>query len=153
MTDYFSATVAYYFDSMYAKSKELSYKMIDKYPNDIFGYLWKFNSIRAVDTVKRDSAAAAAFELFTFSQKDSVKYKQNYINASMFMVDYYINYAKDAPKALEFINRVVAMEPANENNKKLQEQIKNAADKQGKPRGANDSRSGSGSTGTGRSQR
>jgi tetratricopeptide (TPR) repeat protein len=153
LTDYFTATVAYYFDSAYGKSRDLSLKMIDKYPNEIYGHLWKFNNDRVVDTVKKDSAAASALGLFAFSQKDSVKYKQYYINASMFLVDYYVNFAKDAPKALEFINRVVAMDPS-ENNQKLQEQIKKAASRQGgNPRGANDSRTGASATGGSRTQR
>ena len=55
-----------------------------------------------------------------------------------------LNYGKDAAKALEYINKVVVMEPANENYKKIKEQIEKSV-KSG-PRSSNESRSSSSGT-------
>jgi tetratricopeptide (TPR) repeat protein len=147
LTDYFNATLAYYFDSSYEKSRELSLKLIEKFPAEIYGYQWAFNSSRAVDTVKKDSVAVPdATKLFEFTQKDSIKYKSLYITSSIFLVDYYVNFAKDAVKALEYIKRAVAMDPTNENYKKIMEQIEKSV-KPSNPRGSNESKSSSSGTG------
>jgi hypothetical protein len=147
--------VAYYFDTSYGKSRDLALKMQEKFPNEIYGYQWAYNNARAVDTLKKDSIAVPdAKKFFDFILKDSVKYKTVYLNVALFFVDYYYNYAKDVPKALEYINRAVAMDPANENNKKLQEQIQHAAErKPGNPRSANESKTGASATGATKSQR
>ncbi len=144
LTDYFNAMLANYFDSSYGRSRELALKMIEKFPDEIYGYQWAYNNARAVDTLKKDSIAVPdALKLFGFTQRDSVKYKSLYINTALFLVDYYINYAKDAPKALEYINKVVAMDPANENYKNIQKQIEQSA-KQSNPKGSNESKTGTG---------
>jgi len=144
LTDYFDATLAYYFDSAYGKSRELALKIEEKYPTEVYGWQWAFNNARAVDTVKKDSVAVPdALKLFEFVQKDSVKYKSLYTSTAIFLVDYYINYAKDATKALEFIKRAVAMDPANETYKKIQEQIEKSMKRTGNTNAATrDSKSG-----------
>src|SRR5262249_25609913 len=40
LTDYFNATFAYYFDSSYGQARDLALKMVEKYPNEIYGYQW-----------------------------------------------------------------------------------------------------------------
>ena len=132
LTNYFNATLAYYFDSAYGKSRDLALKMQEKFPTEQYGYQWAFNNARAVDTVKKDSIAVPdALKLFAFAQTDSVKYKSLYITTALFLVDYYINFAKDAPKALEFIKRAVAIDPMNESYKKIQEQIEKSMKRTG----------------------
>lgn len=142
LTDLFNATLSYYFAANYGQSRQVAQTMIEKYPNEQYGYEWSFNNSRAVDTVKKDSIGVPdALALISFSQKDSVKYKKLYVNGSLFLVDYYANYAKDAAKALEYINKVVVMEPTNENYRNVQKQLEQSA-RQANPRGANQSKSG-----------
>lgn len=133
LSDMFNATLAYYFNTQYPQGRDIALKMEEKFPQEVFGYQWAFNHSRAMaDTVNLaawDSIAAPdAIKLFEFSQKDSVKFKSQFLNASLFLVDYYVNYAKnkDAVKALSYLDRAIGMDPANENYKRIREQLQKA---------------------------
>lgn len=135
LTDLFYANVAYYFAGQNEKGREIALVMEQKYPDEVFGYEWAFNNSRAmIDTVSntvRDSLAAPdALKLLDFSQKDTVKYQKQLLSASLFLVDYYVNYAKDAVKALVYINKAINMDPANENYKNIRDQIEKVVKQQ-----------------------
>jgi predicted Zn-dependent protease len=124
LTDLFGATLAYYFATKYGPARDVALQMKEKYATEPHGYEWAFNSSRAVDTVKKDSIAVPdALALFEFSQKDSVKFKKQYLNAAGFLVNYYANDAKDPATALQYIDRMLAVDPANENLKPIREQL------------------------------
>lgn len=128
LTDLFNATLAYYFNTQYSEGRAIALTMEEKFPEEVFGYQWAFNHSRAMaDTINLaawDTAAAPdAIKLFEFSQKDSVKFKSQYLSSSIFLVDYYVNYAKDAEKALSYLDKAISMDPANENYKRIREQL------------------------------
>ncbi len=106
LNDYFDLTTAYYFDSNYVKSRENALKMKELYPNEMYGVLWAARSSKLIDTLKKDSIAVPdAFALYEFTQKDTAKFKVQYIEVLRFLADYYINDAKDAEKALVYFKK------------------------------------------------
>jgi tetratricopeptide (TPR) repeat protein len=122
INDYFDLTLAYYFIPNYGKSYESSSVMVDKYPEQVYGYEWKFNSARAIDTVKKDSIAVPAANLLhAFSKQDTVKYRKQYISTSTFLADYYINTAKNKDSALVYFQKWHDNDTANAT--KVQEYI------------------------------
>jgi tetratricopeptide (TPR) repeat protein len=114
INDYFDLTLARYFSGDYARSRAAASVMIEKYADQPYGYEWKFNSSMAVDTVKKDSIAVPdALELYGFAQKDTAKFKKQYLSAVKFLGAYYINQAKDKEKSLEYFTKWLEADSSN----------------------------------------
>jgi Flp pilus assembly protein TadD len=117
LNDYFDQTLAFYFSKQYGKSRDAASKMIERYPTEIYGYDWSFNSSRVIDTVKKDSIAVPdAIKLFDFSAKDTAKYKKQFISSASFLAGYYANDANDKDKAIEYLKKWQAVDTANAMN-------------------------------------
>jgi len=114
INDYFDLTLAYYFSNGYDRSRGTAKKMIEKFPEQIYGYEWSFNSAIAVDTVRKDSIAVPdALQLNEFSAGDTVKFRKQYVSSTRYLAAYYINDAKDKEKALVYFRKWLAVDPAN----------------------------------------
>jgi tetratricopeptide (TPR) repeat protein len=114
LNDYFDLTIAYYFDKDYPKAREEALGMIQKYPDQVYGYEWAYNVAIAVDTLKKDSIAFQdASALWAFAEKDTAKYRKQYISSVRYLAAYYINKEKNKEKALEFFNKWLEADPAN----------------------------------------
>ncbi len=137
INDLFDLDVAYYFSQDYGKGREVSLKMIKQFPDQVYGYEWAFNNSLALDTVKKDSIAVPdALKLEEFAQKDTVKFRKQYISVVRFLAGYYINEARDADKSLEYFQKWQSIDLGNaEAIQKYIDQIKNAPRTQpkGKP--------------------
>jgi len=119
INDYFDLAIAYYFKPDYDKARETALVMINKFPEEIYGYEWAYNSAVAIATdttraVKQDSIGfPSANKLYEFTLRDTVKYKKQYLNSVRFLAAYYINEAKDRDKSLEFFRKWLTVDPAN----------------------------------------
>jgi len=119
INDYFDLTIAHYFKPDYDKAREVALVMIEKFPAEIYGYEWAYNSAVAIATdttrkVKQDSIGfPSANKLYEFTLRDTVKFKKQYLNSVRFLAAYYINAAKDRDKSLEFFRKWLAVDPAN----------------------------------------
>lgn len=114
INDYFDLTLARYFTPDYSKSRDAANVMIEKFPDQVYGYEWKFNSSNAIDTVKKDSIAVPdALQLLAFAEKDTAKFKKQYLSSVKFLGGYYINNAKNKEKALEYFTKWLQADPAN----------------------------------------
>lgn len=114
INDYFDLTLAYYFSNSYGRSRETAQKMIEKYPQQVYGYEWSFNCALAVDTVRKDSIALPdALRLNEFSASDTTKFRKPYISSTRWLASYYINDAKDRETALIYFRKWLAIDQAN----------------------------------------
>ncbi|MEP6701142.1 MAG: tetratricopeptide repeat protein [Bacteroidota bacterium] len=119
INDLFDLTIAYYFIPDYDKARNESNFIIQKFPDEIYGYEWAYNSAVAIalDTTRKISQDTmgfpASYKLYEFTAKDTAKYKKQYINAVRFLSAYYINEAKDKDKSLEFFRKWLVVDPAN----------------------------------------
>ncbi|MEO5948548.1 MAG: tetratricopeptide repeat protein [Chitinophagaceae bacterium] len=119
INDYFDLTIAHYFKPDYDKAREIALVMVEKFPAEIYGYEWAYNSAVAIATdstreVKQDSIGfPSANKLYEFTLRDTVKFKKQYLNSVRFLAAYYINEAKDRDKSLEFFRKWLAVDPAN----------------------------------------
>jgi predicted Zn-dependent protease len=128
INDYFDATRAFYFGLAYQKSLDMATKMIETFPNEIYGYQWKFNNLKILDSSYTDNKLVpSAIEYFEFAQKDTAKYRKDYLSAAGFLLGYYANEAKDGPKALEYLNKMLVLDPANENLLKIKPALEKSA--------------------------
>lgn len=139
INEMFDIGLAYYFGGAYQKSYQAATTLAEKYPNEIYGYEWKFNNSRVIDSTRKDSIAVPdALKLLEVAEKDTAKYKKQYLNAAGFLVEYYANTAKDGAKAMEYVKKMLLLDPNNESLKNIQKQLeKSASQPGGGPRSSN----------------
>jgi tetratricopeptide (TPR) repeat protein len=114
INDYFDLTLAHYFSNRFDRSREAAQTMVQKYPQQVYGYEWSFNSAMAIDTVRKDSIAVPdALRLNEFSATDTAKFKKQYISSTRYLASYYINDARDRDQALIYFRKWLAVDPAN----------------------------------------
>lgn len=114
INEMFDVGRAYYFGGAYLKSYNAFSRFSEKYPDEVYGWEWKLNNAKIIDSTKQDSIAVPdALKLLEFSQKDSVKYQKQYISAVSFLAIYYANKAGDKEKAIEYLKKWQNIDPAN----------------------------------------
>jgi tetratricopeptide (TPR) repeat protein len=115
-TDLYNLGFAYYRSKNYAKSDSIFTSYIDKYPNEIFGYLWTARSKQALDD-STNSKGLAVDAYKTLLDKaatiDSVKYKSQILSSCFFLIQYYNDIKKDKPTAISYCDRILQTDPAN----------------------------------------
>jgi tetratricopeptide (TPR) repeat protein len=96
-----------------------------KYPTEIYGYLWCAKCKQAQDDSLNSQGLAvdAYVKLAQFARSipDSNKYKSQVIGAYFYLASYYNDVKKDKPKAIEYMQKVLEVDPANESAKKVLE--------------------------------
>lgn len=141
LTNYFNTTVAYYFATKYDSSRLYALKVQELFPNEVYGYEWAFNNSRIIDSVKKDSIAVPdATKLLAFAEKDTTKFKRQYNSSAGFLLGYYANDAKDAVKAMEYLNKLLLLDPANENFLKIKDQLEKSAKQPANPKSSGGAR-------------
>jgi tetratricopeptide (TPR) repeat protein len=87
-----------------------------KFPDQIFGYLWCARAKQAMDTAMTTGIAVAPYEKLAemATKLDSVKYKSQVINSYMYLAQYYNDAKKDAKTALSYVEKILAIDPANQ---------------------------------------
>jgi tetratricopeptide (TPR) repeat protein len=88
-----------------------------KYPNEIFGYLWCARSKQAQDdSTNSQGLAVDAYEKlaqFARASPDSAKYKSQIVSAYFYLASYYNDIKRDKPKAVEYMQKVLEVDPSN----------------------------------------
>jgi tetratricopeptide (TPR) repeat protein len=86
-----------------------------KYPDQIYGYLWCARAIQAGDTTMQSPKFAPAQEkLAEMAMKlDSVKFKKQATDAWAALTSYYNDVKKDSKTALSYVEKILAVDPAN----------------------------------------
>jgi tetratricopeptide (TPR) repeat protein len=88
-----------------------------RYPTEIYGYLWCAKSKQAQDdSLNSQGLAVGAYEKlaqFARSMPDSNKYKTQVIGAYFYLASYYNDIKKDKPKAIDYMRKVLEVDPAN----------------------------------------
>lgn len=126
-----------------------------KYPNEIFGYLWCAKSWLGKDTTMATGNAAPAYEML--AQKameiDSVKYKSQAVNAYFLLTTYANDVKKDPKMALGYIERILQIDPANQYAPKIKDVLQKAINRpqkqESKPASGNSGRTSSSGSGSG----
>lgn len=94
-----------------------------KFPNEIYGYLWCAKSKQAEDdSTNSGGLAVDAYDKlasFARASADSVKYKPQTIQAYYYLASYYNDIKKDKPKAIEYMKKVIEVDPTNDSAPKV----------------------------------
>ncbi|TMI73328.1 MAG: tetratricopeptide repeat protein [Bacteroidetes bacterium] len=134
INDMYDATRAYYFGQAYDKSVAMADKLVETFPNEIYGYDWRVNNYRILDsTYANNKLIPAATAEFEFAKTDTAKYKKYMMSAAGILLNYYANEARDKEKALFYVDRMIEMDPTNTSLPKIRQQIENPPRQQTTP--------------------
>jgi tetratricopeptide (TPR) repeat protein len=87
-----------------------------KFPNEIYGYLWCAKSKFAQDdSIGSQGLAVDAYEKLAQVAKglDSIKYKGQILEAYFYLAGYYNNVKKDKQKAIDYLQKILDLDPTN----------------------------------------
>ena len=90
-----------------------------KYPTELFGYLWGARSAGAMDTTMEKGLAVEPYKkLIAFADTARDKYKSTLLSAHSYLAGYYANVAKDKDSAVASLNKILELDPGNADAKK-----------------------------------
>ncbi len=99
-----------------------------KYPDQMFGYLWRIKVAQ-----KQDSTLTTAVQPITdyinFLSKDSVQNKANIVYYHSLLAQYYANTAKDAQGAINEFQKILEVDPGNPDAQKYIDVLKKSQEK------------------------
>lgn len=106
-----------------------------KYPDQIFGYLWCARTIQAADTAMAGPKFVPAQEkLAEMALKlDSVKFKTQATGAYAALAQYYNDVKKDSKTALSYVDKILAIDPANAFANQVRPMLQNQINKPTRP--------------------
>ncbi|MEO5995567.1 MAG: tetratricopeptide repeat protein [Chitinophagaceae bacterium] len=85
-----------------------------KYPTEVFGYLWCAKSASAQDTTMEKGLGVEPYKkLIAFADTAKEKYKATLLTAHSYLAGYYANVAKDKDSAVAQLKSVLELDPAN----------------------------------------
>ena len=85
-----------------------------KFPEDAFGYYMSGKSKWGIDSLMAQALANPDFEkAISVGMVDSVKYKPQVIGSYKYFVAYYANIKKDNAKAIEYCDKILALDPTD----------------------------------------
>ncbi|MFI5133355.1 MAG: tetratricopeptide repeat protein [Chitinophagales bacterium] len=146
--DVFDWGIAKYFGKDYAKADSVFGILSEKYPDSTYGWQWQARARSAIDTAMDQGLAVTPYQkLLEVAAKDSVRLQKEFLEAAKYLAGYFNNIVKDKDKALEYTNRILGVDPTNEdwlNIKKMLEQKAPGSKQTTTPK--NNNTSGSGKT-------
>jgi tetratricopeptide (TPR) repeat protein len=118
----------------YTKADSLFSVYKTKYPDDIFGYYWSFRTYSDLDsTMEKGLAIPDAIKFIELAGADKVKNKTTLITTNGYVAGYYANIKKDFPTAIQYIDKIIEIDPANTDAIKNKEILQKALSKGKKP--------------------
>lgn len=129
--DFYNWGFANYQAAQYATADSIFAIYTEKYPTEIYGYLWRARANQAMDTTMQQGLAVPHYEKLgeMALSIDAAKFKGQAVSSYFYLVQYYNDIKKDPAKALEYVNKVLAIDPANETAVKIKDILNKAVNK------------------------
>lgn len=119
--DLFNWGIAEYLAGNYKNADTIFSRYIEKYPEQTFGYYWRAKADVLIDTSMQYGLAAPHFEKLIELENKNNPENQNkkwLIEAYGYLAAYEANTLKDYPAAMDDLEKVIFLDPENENAKK-----------------------------------
>ena len=102
-----------------------------KFPDQIYGYLWKFKTAQAADTsMESGIIVQPSMDYLNFLKQDSTKYKTQLIQVNGTLAGYYANVKKDKDSAIYYLKQILVYDPTNPDAQKYIDILQKASEKQ-----------------------
>jgi predicted Zn-dependent protease len=141
--DFYNAGYNYFRSGYYEPAITIFNTYSQVYPDDAFGYYMSAKSKWGIDTTMTQALANPDFEkTISVGVADTVKYKPQLIGSYKYFVAYYANVVKDNAKAIEYCDKILALDPtdAETANNKLALQAASAPKQSKQSKGASGSK-------------
>ncbi len=103
-----------------------------RFPKEVYGYYWCFRSLSVVDsTMEQGLAIEDATKFIELAEVDKAKNKSTLITAYGYLAGYQANIKKDFASAIAFLDKIIALDPANADAVKNRDILQKALDKSG----------------------
>jgi Tfp pilus assembly protein PilF len=125
--DLFNWGMATYLAKNYPLADSIFKHYADKYPDQTFGYYWKARADIAMDTTMELGLAVPSYqEVIKLSKDDSTGHpnKRWLIEAYGYLAAFEANTEKNYPGALEYLEKLLVLDPDNKTAKKYVEILK-----------------------------
>lgn len=129
--DLFNWGVAWYNAAQYEKADSVFGIYATKYPDQSFGYYWRARSNAAIDTAMETGIAIPHYEnLIAVASKDTANAnnKKWLIQAYGYVAAYKVNKEKEYEEALECYDKILALDPANNDAVRYKELLEKMID-------------------------
>ncbi len=115
------------YDSAYAIFKQYQ----QKYPDEIYGYLWASRASQVIDSTWEKGLAAPETELFAAaaSRIDSARFKAQIITSYKLLAQYHNNVKKNADSAIVYLEKVLAINPQDQDAPRFIDILKKSKNK------------------------
>lgn len=127
--DLYDYGYAYYSINEYDSSLAIFNQYIEKYPDEIFGYLWSARSAQGLEDEEFSKGLAyPAYKLYAQKLEElnlTESNKSAYVSALFFLAQYEVNVAKDYESALTNFEKVLKVDAGNENATRFKEIVEN----------------------------
>ena len=115
LNDYYDAGFAYYKGNNLTKADSLFERITVLYPDEKYGWERRYQIGRINDsTMEKGLAVPFAIKYLEILDKDTAKNKKEIISTSSYLAAYYANILKDKVKALEYLKKMLVLDPTNE---------------------------------------
>jgi tetratricopeptide (TPR) repeat protein len=128
--DYYTLTNAAIQAQEFAAADTLASRYIIAFPDQPQGYVLRLKGATLSDPDTSKGTAIPAIDQYNaFMQKDTAKYKNRIITNVGYKVYFYANKTKDYPKAIEALDEILALDPANQYAIAAKTQLQNILNK------------------------
>ena len=136
--DLFNWGLAWYQAGKYENADSVFGMYINKYPEQVFGYYWQARSKAAIDsTMEQGLAVPVYLKVVEIGETDTTgNSKRQLIESYGYLAGFEANQNKDFPKAIEYFEKLLLLDPENGQAKKNVEILKQSLSKK---EGATDS--------------
>jgi len=129
--DMYDLGEAAYFAGDYKLSDSIFTLYEQKFPDQIYGYLWRFKVAQAADTsMQSGMIVQPSMDYLNFLKKDSTKYKGQLVQVNGTLAGYYANVKKDKDSAIYYLQQILVYDPTNPDAQKYIDALKKASEKQ-----------------------
>lgn len=105
-----------------------------RYPDETYGYYWSYRSLSVLDsTMEQGLAIPDVTKFIEIAELDKAKNKSTLLTAYGYMAGYQANIKKDFAVAIEYLDRILAIDPANADAIKNKEILQKALSKSKRP--------------------
>jgi Flp pilus assembly protein TadD len=113
-TDLYIAGYSYFRAGAYKNAVQAFTIYTQKFPDDAFGFYMVGKSYWGIDSTMQKGLANPSFQkAVDVGLADTVKYKQQLIGSYKYFVPYYINVKHDKQTALDYCDKILALDPTD----------------------------------------
>lgn len=135
----------------YSKANVFFKTYMEKYPDQAFGYYWCARTNWSIDTSMVNGMANECFDKFiqiATTSKDSVSFRPQIKIAYKYFIGYNIFVTKDYKKAIEFCDKVIALDPEDKEAPEYKRQLTGGKQTGSTSAGSSSTPAGGNKTGT-----